>query len=165
MLVKELVEEIEIEFEYLETILHELETLLKKPFEYEPSLVEITGAGGLLHNFYNGIENIFKRILKFHKINQEESKNWHKELLKKFYDKENNFAFLDISIYDNLLEILKFRHLFIHGYGFFLQWELLKPLIKKALESYPKLKNLCESFLRNLENQSDKDNNCIGNSS
>lgn len=153
MLVNELAEEIGIEFEYIETILQELETLFKKPLEYELSLVEITGAGGLLHNFYNGIENIFKRILKFHNIKQEENKNWHKELLQKFYDIENNFAFLDTSIYDNLQEILKFRHLFIHGYGFFLQWELLKPLIKKALDSYPKFKSLCESFLKDLENQ------------
>lgn len=157
MSVKELTEEIEIEFEYIETILKELETLDKKPGEYQPSMVEITGTGGLLHNFYNGIENIFKRILKFHKLKQEESKNWHKELVQKFYDKRNSFSFLDRPIYEDLQEILKFRHLFIHGYGFFLQWELLTPLIKKALEIYPKFKNKCISFLGLLENQSEKE--------
>ena len=107
MSVDELIEEIEVEFEYIETVLKELEKIYKKPPEYEPELIEITGAAGLLHNFYNGIETILRRILKFNKIKQEEDKDWHKELLKKFYNKENNFAFLDRPIYENLLEILK----------------------------------------------------------
>ena len=154
MSVDELIEEIEVEFEYIETVLKELEKLYKKPPEYEPELIEITGAGGLLHNFYNGIENILRRILKFNKIKQEEDKDWHKELLKKFYNKENNFAFLDRPIYENLLEILKFRHFFVHSYGFLLQWELIRPLIKKAIESYPKFKTLCTSVCKSFENHS-----------
>lgn len=110
-----------------------------------------------MHNFYNGIENILIRILKFNKIKQEETKDWHKELLKKFYNKENDFAFLDRPIYENFLEILKFRHFFIHSYGFLLQWELLRPLIKKALESYPKFKTLCTSVCKCLGNDSKKE--------
>jgi hypothetical protein len=70
------------QFEYIETVLEELKKLFIKPLDYEPELIEITGAGGLLHNFYNGIENIFIRILKSKNIKQEESKDWHKELLK-----------------------------------------------------------------------------------
>lgn len=151
MLVKDLIEEIEIEFENIETVLKELEKLYERPQDVEPSMVEITAAGGFLHNFYNGIENIFKRILKFNKIKLEENHNWHKELLKKFIDKKNNFAFLDRLIYDDLLEVLKFRHLFIHGYGFQLEWSLLTPLIKKALESYPKFKSLCQSYTLSLQ--------------
>ncbi len=119
--------------------------------DVEPTRVEVTAAGAFLHNYYNGIENIFKRILKFHKIKQEENPNWHKELLKKFYDKENNFAFLERSVYDDLLEILKFRHVFVHGYGFLLEWKLLRPLIKKALESYQKLKTPCKNYASSLQ--------------
>jgi hypothetical protein len=80
--VEELIEEVEVEFEYIETVLEELKKLFIKPLDYEPELIEITGAGGLLHHFYNGIENIFIRILKSKNIKQEESKDWHKELLK-----------------------------------------------------------------------------------
>jgi hypothetical protein len=150
VLVEDLLEEIEIEFEYIEIVLKELEKLYEKPSDIEPTLVEVTAAGGFLHNFYNGIENIFKRILKFNKIKQEETHNWHKEVLKKFFDKENNFAFLDGSIYDDLLELLKFRHLFVHGYGFHMEWPLLTPLIEKALESYRKFKPLCQSYTLSL---------------
>jgi len=101
--VEELIEEVEVEFEYIETVLEELKKLVIKPVDYEPELIEITGAGGLLHNFYNGIENIFIRILKFKNIKQEESKDWHKELLKKFYDEDSNVSFLERHIYDNFL--------------------------------------------------------------
>lgn len=150
MLVQDLLEEIEIELEYIEIVLMELEKLYEKPQDVEPTIVEVTAAGGFLHNFYNGIENIFKRILKFNKIKLEENHKWHKELLKKFFDKENKFAFLDHSIYDDLMEILKFRHLYIHGYGFLLDWSLLKPLIKKALKSYREFKPLCQSYTLSL---------------
>ncbi|HLP57222.1 MAG TPA: hypothetical protein VK186_00260 [Candidatus Deferrimicrobium sp.] len=152
MLVEDLLEEIEIEFEYIEIVLKELEKLYEKPKDIEPTMVEVTAAGGFLHNFYNGIENIFKRILKFSKIKPDENHNWHKDLLKKFLDKENDFAFLDRSIYDDLLEILKFRHLFVHGYGFQLDWSLLTPLIRKALEIYKKFKPLCQSYTLSLRN-------------
>ncbi len=157
MSVEELIEEVEVEFEYIETVLEELKKLFMKPLDYEPELIEITGAGGLLHNFYNGIENIFIRILKSKNMKQEESKDWHKELLKKFYDEGSNVSFLESHIYENFLEILKFRHFFIHSYGFLLQWELLKPLVKKALESYPKFKILCSSFCERLINHSEKE--------
>ncbi|HLP46549.1 MAG TPA: hypothetical protein VK469_11400, partial [Candidatus Kapabacteria bacterium] len=86
MLVEDLLEEIEIEFEYIEIVLKELEKLYEKPKDIEPTMVEVTAAGGFLHNFYNGIENIFKRILKFSKIKPDENHNWHKDLLKKFLD-------------------------------------------------------------------------------
>lgn len=152
MLVEDLIEEIEIEFDYIETVLNELQKLYEIPPDIEPTMVEVTAAGGFLHNFYNGLENIFKRILKFNKIKLEENHKWHKELLKKFCDNENRFAFLDHSIHDDLLEILKFRHVFVHGYGFHLDWELLKPLIKKALESYRRFKPLCNSYILSLRN-------------
>lgn len=154
MSVEDLIEEIEIEFEYIETVLDELETLDKKPPDVEPSIVEVTAAGAFLHNYYNGIENIFKRILKFNKLRQEENKDWHKELLQKFHNRENTFAFLDDPVYEDLLEILKFRHFFVHGYGFFLQWNMLKPLIKKAIRSHPKFKTLCNGYTLSLQNTS-----------
>lgn len=55
---EDLIEEIGLEFEYIETILRELEILYNKPPEFVPSMVEITATGGFLHNFYNGFENI-----------------------------------------------------------------------------------------------------------
>jgi len=151
--VEELREEVEIEFEYMETVLKELEVLNRKTIEAKLSLVEITASAGFLHNFYNGVENIFKRILKHAKQNQGMNQHWHKELLRKFFLKENEFAFLDRQLYDNLLEILKFRHVFVHGYGFHLQWELLKPLIKKTLLSFPKFKVLCRDKITQMELQ------------
>jgi len=57
--------------------------LLKGSFENdEPDRFECSAAGYLLHNFYNGVENIFKSITAVHgnKVDKEE---WHSVLLKR----------------------------------------------------------------------------------
>jgi len=46
--VEELIEEVEVEFEYIETVLEELKKLVIKPVDYEPELIEITGAAAIL---------------------------------------------------------------------------------------------------------------------
>ena len=43
--------------------------------------LEIAGLGVYLHNFYNGIENVLKRVLEYKKIKIKNTQFWHKQLL------------------------------------------------------------------------------------
>ena len=78
------------------------------------SAAEIAGIAVFIHNFYNGVENILKQILKFNDIRIGSSEGWHKELLEVSLSK----GIISKKLIDPLYEYLTFRHFFVHSYGF-----------------------------------------------
>ena len=67
----------------------------------------------MLHNFYNGIENILKQIILSKKIEVPGGESWHKELLELALAKE----FISKDCTNNLAQYLAFRHFFSHAYA------------------------------------------------
>jgi len=61
-------EEISIEVEQLDLVVSELSSLRSDVAGHEPSLREKTAAAAFLAQFYGGVENIPKRISRFHKV-------------------------------------------------------------------------------------------------
>ena len=47
----------------------------------EPDFIEITAVGGILHSFYNGIENIFVLLGKSLNFDFKTSPQWHRNLV------------------------------------------------------------------------------------
>ncbi|MEK9149977.1 MAG: hypothetical protein AAB267_08040 [Candidatus Desantisbacteria bacterium] len=90
--------------------------------------LDYAGISTYLHNLYGGAENILKHILKHCGIRIALSDGWHKELLMVAI----NQGIVSESLADKLRAYLRFRHFFIHGYGFMLESELLIPLAEKA---------------------------------
>jgi hypothetical protein len=76
--------------------------------------LEIAGLAVFVHNFYNGIENILKQILKSKDVILGNSESWHKELLESSFSK----GVISRELADRLYKYLAFRHFFIHSYGF-----------------------------------------------
>src|SRR4030067_516885 len=70
--------EIEKELRDLERLRDEMSEVLKHP---APSFLETRAAGSILHDFYSGIEKIFRRIAA--KIDRDipSDEDWHTELL------------------------------------------------------------------------------------
>jgi len=64
----ELGEEITIELESLEATIAELLALQRDVVHREPTVRETTAAAAFLAQFYNGIENILKRISRYHNV-------------------------------------------------------------------------------------------------
>jgi len=124
----------EAEFENINTVVNELFSVCKtKKLKY--STVELAAIATFTHNFYNGIENILKRILSFKQIKMKETPTWHKDLLKSSSD----IGIITNDLYNNLSDYLSFRHFFIHAYSFTLRWDELKPLVdnlEKTLETF-----------------------------
>jgi uncharacterized protein YutE (UPF0331/DUF86 family) len=121
------------EFENIDTVLYQLKVVLKPEADY--SIAELAAIATFIHNFYNGVENILKRISAYRQIELKNTPTWHKDILKTAAD----FGIITDELYDSLSNYLSFRHFFVHSYSFTLRWEELKPLvndIEKTLSTY-----------------------------
>jgi hypothetical protein len=54
--------QINVELEQLAHLLNTYQPLFKKCLSESPDPIEISALAAMLHAFYNGIENIFKRV-------------------------------------------------------------------------------------------------------
>ena len=136
----DLKDKIEAEYENIERLINELPSYDRLPFL---GFLELAGVATLLHNFYNGVENIIKLILKDRNISLPKGESWHKELL--------NLAKAHEIISEPTLvqlgEYLAFRHFFSHAYALDLYADKLEPLVEKINEVYQNFKKEITQFL------------------
>jgi hypothetical protein len=84
MKTEELKEELSIELESMDVVVKELLSLVKDIGDREPTIREKTAAAGFLAQFYNGLENILKRISRFYEIPLPVGDTWHIDLFRRF---------------------------------------------------------------------------------
>lgn len=89
--------------------------------------------GTYLMNFYNGIENILKRIGKVYYQYIVKGESWHKELLElAFNPPPGKVAVFTKETVARLHSYRQFRHRFVSGYGFQLKGEKMVTLIENV---------------------------------
>lgn len=126
-------DKIEAEYENIDKLISELPAKEKLPFL---QFLELAGVATLLHNFYNGIENILKLSLNEIDIPFPEGSSWHKDLLKLA---ETN-GIISKTTLQKLGAYLAFRHFFSHAYALDLYADKLEPLVAKIKEIYADFK-------------------------
>lgn len=103
--------------------------------------------GTYLLNFYNGIENILKRISKEYYRKMPRGESWHKELLILSYSQpEGRSPILNQSIVEKLHQYRSFRHRFVSGYGFQLAGEKMLGLIDNIDPLWNEIKKAIANF-------------------
>ncbi len=105
----------------------------------------------MLHSFYNGIENIFKRVALELDGELPDSRTWHRDLLETMARSAAvRPAVISEGLRDQLKEYLHFRHVFRSAYSFLLEWEKLAPLAQGCEQTFALLKVEVEEFLRQV---------------
>jgi hypothetical protein len=125
---EELKAEVEIEFNLLQQVVDELEALRRDAAGREPSVREKTAAAAFLAQFYSGVENILKRLSRFHDVALPVGDNWHFELFNRFCAAGRTVL---PRLFDETLErqfgaFRRFRHVVHHGYGFQIEWSRMQ---------------------------------------
>lgn len=124
MTIQQLKEYCEAEFENIEYIFKELDTLIS-PNKSIYTISELAAIGTFMHNCYNGYENILKRIFAALNFPISNSSTWHKDLLSESLKRQ----IIHKELYVQMIELLSFRHFFVHGYSLDLKWESMQPLV------------------------------------
>jgi len=130
-----------IEAEY-EAIEKTLATLPARPLD-ELSELEIAGVSTLLHNFYNGIENILKQVLQQRSVSLSDGPSWHQNLVSLAVKEE--IISEDLSL--ELKRYLGFRHYASHGYAFNLEPERLAKLTDNITTLFARFKQEINSAI------------------
>jgi len=137
----ELKKEIEAEKENIIKTLNGLKCAMERD---EKTIVELAAISTFIHNIYNGIENLLKRILKFKGITIKKSEIWHKDLIRNSV--ENEIVSQEFS--EKLNEYRAFRHFFIHAYGVMLDDRKLLPLAKNIPKLWDDFESEINFFIK-----------------
>ena len=126
--------EISIALESIDNVLEKLADLYADVGTRRPTVREKVAAASFMAHFYNGIENVLKRITLYHGMPLPSGNMWQVDLFKQFCVPPHGSLpeLFDDLIASDLSPYRRFRHVFRHSYGFELEWERMKEGIEKA---------------------------------
>jgi hypothetical protein len=132
----------------------DLRRLVAEAEEWQPLLsdwphtVKTRTVGGILHDFYCGVERIFRHIAVRIDEDLPSSADWHVQLLQRMTTDIETVrpAVLDRKTARQLDEYLRFRHLFRNVYGFDLEWERCRELLDDLPATFERLSQRLKTF-------------------
>lgn len=122
-------QEVELELDNLRQLVAAYQGAISRSVERPPDLIERSALATMLHSFYTGIENIFKRIALGVDGGLPSGTASHSELLAQIsVPTPRRPAVISKALRSRLAAYLGFRHVFRHAYSFDLDWDKMRHL-------------------------------------
>jgi hypothetical protein len=149
----DLIEQLNTELEYLDTTITNIIVLRDSISNNEPDIVQKAAMNQFISEFYNGIENILKRICKYSKVTIPHGGDSHINLFNFFIINNNEKlpVLFNSDIENEFIKIRKFRHFVIHGYSFKVEWSYLKDSVNSIDNIYQKFKKNVLEFIKSIQ--------------
>ncbi len=149
----ELSEEIAFELESMQITVDELVSLHQDMVHKEPTLRDKTAAAAFLSQFYNGLENILKRIYRYYGISLPTGETWHLDLFQSFCSPTHSDLpqLFDQDLASALAPYRRFRHVAFHSYGFQLDWGRMVTGVENVKSVFEQIKSNISAYLRSID--------------
>lgn len=141
--------QVEVELEQLNQLIDTYQALIHQSVQKPPNNIELAALATMLHGFYTGIENIFKRIVVELSDTLPSSEFWHRDLLDQMTQPtQNRHIVITPQLRQDLRDYLAFRHVFRQAYAFQLKWEKMTDLVQKIEVTLQTLENELTIFFQ-----------------
>lgn len=117
----------------------------------EPPIIH--WVGGLIHDFYTGLEKAFKEISPALNDRPASTDAWHRDLLHTMTLDIPGFRppVIRAELEPDLAELLHFRRLYRNLYSFELKWERVRALGRRTLGLWPAVRDDLTAFAKQLD--------------
>ncbi len=136
-----------LELAMLRELLDSFRPLLEKVRASEPDYVEMSALAAMLHSFYTGIENIFKRVAEEIDDSLPSGLSSHAALLGLMAQPTDlRPPVISDDLRLRLRYYLDFRHMFRHAYTTEVKWRKMSDLVLHCEETLDRLQTELEAF-------------------
>lgn len=140
--------QVAVECQQMQELFNVHRPLLEKCVAAEPDPIELSALGAMLHAFYTGGENIFKRVMIELGEDLPSGEAWHRRLLNAMARAgRDRPAAVSESLRDALRPYLEFRHVFRQAYTFQLKWPRMARLVVESESIFKQLQMELDAFL------------------
>jgi hypothetical protein len=140
--------QIEVERKQLRELIDIHQPLLRRCAASEPNAIELSALAAMLHAFYTGVENIFKRIEVELGEELPHGEAWHRQLLKGMVRMGRGRPPVVSASPEGVLgRYLAFRHVFRQAYTFQLKWTRMSQLVLECEATFGRLERELDEFL------------------
>ena len=99
--------------------------------------LELSGVGGILQSFYNGIENILKQTFLAHDKAIPQDIQWYRNIIQQAV----RYGFISENTMNMLIPYMTFRHLYRNAYVLDLKPERMQVLIDNITKTFDEFKS------------------------
>jgi hypothetical protein len=145
-------DEVEYQLRQMQVVVRELLALRHDLADDEPTLRDLSAISSFLQQFYTGVENILKRISRFHEVPLPDGPDWHIELLARHGTPPSADlpALFEPGLANDLDVYRRFRHVGRGAYSMELDWAKLAVGLDQVADVFGRFRAAVAGYLNSL---------------